>query len=186
MRSVIQRLQDADIAILKYLNPAAPGGWVSFFQLVSDTTSQIAYGLPALLCLIGLLRDRFLLLKSLAVLAVVFLADYSALFLKNQISRQRPFEAYPALMHYSDAGNASFPSGHTTQAMAMAAAVILLFRRPAYGVSALAWAVLVGFSRVYLGVHYPSDVIGAMLLSWAVALPVFLAWRRMNRKRKDL
>lgn len=175
MGRLIQWAHDVDIAVLRYLNPTKENHWVVFFQFISNTTSQIAYGVPIVLLLLGLIRgNKPLLVKAALALLTVFVADYAALFIKGYLNRARPFDTITGLLHYSDAGNASFPSGHTTQAAAMAFAITLLFRKPRYAIPALLWALLVGYSRIYLGVHYPSDVAGALLLSAIVALLLLL------------
>lgn len=180
MHRIIQWIQDFDVALLRYLNPAKDNNWIAFFQLISNTTSEIAYGLPILLLAVGLLqRNRILRLGGILALLTVFLADYAALFLKGLVHRIRPFEAISDIIRYSDAGNASFPSGHTTQAMATAFAITLFFRKPRYAVPVLAWAILVGYGRIYLGVHYPSDVIGAILLSAIIAVLVTVPGKRI-------
>lgn len=77
-------------------------------------------------------------------------------------------------------GNSSFPSGHTTTSFAIAVTLVYLSRgsRPWIGWIAIAWACLVGLSRVYVGVHYPTDVLGAAALGLACASALELARRR--------
>ncbi|MGW4915724.1 phosphatase PAP2 family protein [Streptomyces albidoflavus] len=65
-------------------------------------------------------------------------------------------------------GDFSFVSDHATLAMALAVGLFIAHRRA--GLAGIALAVLLGFSRVYLGVHYPTDVIGGLALGTAVAL----------------
>ncbi|MCZ4124045.1 phosphatase PAP2 family protein [Streptomyces sp. H39-S7] len=79
-------------------------------------------------------------------------------------------EACPAPTDYA------FPSNHTTVAFAAAAALLLIHRR--VGIALFAAAVLMAASRVYVGAHYPHDVITAALLGIAIALPTVLLGRR--------
>jgi undecaprenyl-diphosphatase len=89
--------------------------------------------------------------------------------ISNAVDRARPFVDHPhaklLIHHATDAG---FPSDHATGAFAMAMA--LWFYDRAIGALALVLAAIVAFARVYVGVHYPSDVVGGALIGIAVAL----------------
>ncbi len=87
--------------------------------------------------------------------------------LKNLFARPRPF------VHFADARllvsgpkQYSFPSGHSTTAFAPAVAVFRKYKR--LGWIALLLATLIAFSRIYVGVHYPLDVVGGMVLGSAL------------------
>jgi len=82
----------------------------------------------------------------------------------------------------------SFPSGHASRAFALAAFIGLRFRWRAGG-AAMGFAVLVGLSRIYLGIHWPSDILGGAVLGIALALAIEFANRRVGfyqRIRKRL
>ena len=69
----------------------------------------------------------------------------------------------------------SFPSGHTAASFAVG---VLLFRKlpKRYGIPALVLAALIGFSRLYLGVHYPSDVLAGALLGTGISYAAEVFW----------
>ena len=85
------------------------------------------------------------------------------LFLKHFVARSRPFAVIEQLVPLiPKPTDYSFPSGHTACSFAVG---FLLFRRlpKVYGIPCLVLAMLIGFSRIYLGVHYPSDVIAGAI-----------------------
>ncbi len=104
----------------------------------------------------------------LTVIAVA-LADWSSIVIKALVGRDRPPLRYPepkALVPVPH--DASFPSGHAATSFAAATMLSLAFPRFAPGLLLLAAAV--AFSRVYVGVHYPLDVIGGAALGALIAI----------------
>ena len=83
--------------------------------------------------------------------------------------RPRPFDAIPQLEALVHAGGWSFPSGHSTSSMA---ASIVMFRQlpRRVGIPALALGILICLSRLYVGVHYPTDVLCGALIGIVAGL----------------
>jgi undecaprenyl-diphosphatase len=121
---------------------------------------------------------------GLTIVAVA-LADVTATGLKGLFDRPRPPLRYPnqdPLVAVPD--TASFPSGHA--ATSFAAATILAFAFPRVAPLFYILASAVGFSRVYLGVHYPLDIVGGAVLGTLIALALrFLTIRRQREVRAD-
>lgn len=118
-------------------------------------------------------------ITALLALAVGFVC--TNLILKHLVSRPRPWLEVAGLLPLVQEGDPnSFPSGHTTAAFAFACALWRAAPRAWMKWAALAAAVLMGFSRLYVGVHYPSDVLGGVLIG---AFAGWAAWR-LCKKRK--
>jgi undecaprenyl-diphosphatase len=115
---------------------------------------------------------------GLTVVAVA-LASASAVGLKTAFDRERPPSRYPEpdpLVPVPNDG--SFPSGHA--ATSFAGATILSFAFPRLALPLLLLAAAVGFSRVYVGVHYPLDIAGGAAIGALVAI----ALRQLVRVRQ--
>lgn len=100
-----------------------------------------------------------------ALLLSVVINNY---LLKNLVRRARPFDTIAGLTSLRTPHDFSFPSGHTGSSVA--AAVTLFLGLPKkYGIPALVLAVLISLSRLYIGVHYPTDVLGGAVTGIGIA-----------------
>ncbi len=103
------------------------------------------------------------------------------LLLKNLVARIRPYEAVEGLHRMIEAqGDLSFPSGHTGSSFAAAMVIFPLWGKQA-GLPALAAAFLVAISRLYVGVHYPTDVLAGMVTGTAIAFVVCKGFGRYKK-----
>ena len=84
---------------------------------------------------------------------------FNNLLLKNLVARIRPYEVIDGLTLLVDkASDLSFPSGHSATSF-VAATIMMCMLPKRYGVSAMVLATLIAFSRLYVGIHYPTDVL---------------------------
>lgn len=114
----------------------------------------------------------------------VGLADLSATALKDLFDVERPSGRYPLpkpLVHAPK--DPSFPSGHA--ATSFAGATILSFAVPRLTPAWVVLACAIAFSRVYVGVHYPLDVLGGAALGVGIALVVRAVDARRVRRSKE-
>ncbi|MES2857574.1 MAG: phosphatase PAP2 family protein [Pseudomonadota bacterium] len=154
-----------DEPLLRWANALARDGWDVFFVRLSDL--GYLYGLvPANILLVGTLALRRNLREGLFAGVSIIGSALLNLGAKHLFARQRPtlWESIAPETTFS------FPSGHAMGTMTLAAVLILLAWRTPWRwpvmVLMAGFAGLVGLSRIYLGVHYPSDI----LAGWAAAL----------------
>lgn len=106
----------------------------------------------------------------LCLISLGFTVLVNNIILKNLVNRTRPYEAIPDLILITkNPGDASFPSGHTAASFSVAV-VMLMTMKKRYGIPAIVLASLIALSRLYVGVHYPSDVLGGFVVATLIAV----------------
>lgn len=101
---------------------------------------------------------------------------------KNIVCRTRPYKVIESLtILIPEPGEFSFPSGHTSSSFA-AGVVLYLMLPKKYGVPALILAFLISISRLYVGVHYPTDVLGGMVMGTLIAVCVVKIGEKISAK----
>jgi undecaprenyl-diphosphatase len=177
-------LQNWDIELLRHINLSRLTVLDRFFVIITNTAAVIAYGFPLCLLAIGLLKHMPALKKNaLYIFCSVVVAQIFTEALKYTVGRDRSFLTYPFIINVTEAQTPSFPSGHTTDAFALVIALCLVYRRWYIIVPAYLWACAVGYSRMDLGVHYPSDIIGSILVSLFTAVVLYMFYQQIISRK---
>ncbi|PZF71626.1 phosphatase PAP2 family protein [Taibaiella soli] len=179
-------LPEYDLHILNSINHNRIKSLDLVFIGITDSAYLVALMIPLLLLLYALFKSKPLLKKkALQMLASLAFNTLVITLLKYTINRQRPFELDSTIEKLTGGGSPSFPSGHTSDAFLIATCMVLLFGGQRWSlVLVWIWAVAVAYSRIVLGVHFPSDVIAAMLIGALNALAVhfFLLKKRTKQQ----
>ena len=168
-----------EIAFLEFLNNAFAQGNLDGIMIFFSNIGN--YGL--LWILAAMLMIPFKSWRKAGVTMLVALAlgfIIGNLIMKPLIARLRPFENFENFkLLIAAPTDFSFPSGHTLSSFA--AAVSLLFYKRKTGIAAIAIAAVIAFSRMYLLVHYPTDIIAGVAIGTASA---FAAKFSVNKIKK--
>jgi membrane-associated phospholipid phosphatase len=151
--------QNLDIDIAKDINPQHPTS--GYWRFTTNSAYFISAGIPVSLLVTGIItKNKQLRKESLEVFGAIVLELAASEAMKVSFNRLRPGEKYPTeIFPYHHIHGKSFPSGHSSLAFSTAASLSIQCKKWYITLPAYAWAASVGYSRVYLGEHYPSDVI---------------------------
>ena len=172
---IIRIGSDMDEALFRAINGlAARSAMADWFMLALAQWSNLI--LPgALVLMYWLWMDtRKAAIGSVVLAAVVLFDDFIGAQVKHLAARQRPCQVLEAVRQLTDCGGTySFPSNHAMNTAAAAAFAQVLY--PASGWVTWPLVALVGLSRVYVGAHYVSDVVGAWILGGALGAAAAIA-----------
>jgi membrane-associated phospholipid phosphatase len=179
--------QNIDINILRDINVNRNTNLDPTFKVVTNSAVPIGVATPIIIYSIGLIKKDSAIKKQAIFIGQTFLVNaFITTALKRTINRDRPFETYPEIDQASSTLGKSFPSGHTSLAFATATSLSLAYPKWYVIAPSFLWAGTVGYSRMHLGVHYPSDVlVGAIVGSGSAYLSYEVnKWLQKKRIKK--
>lgn len=179
--------QNWDVNLLRRINPPQPNSII--FRGATASAYPLSIGVPVGIFIAGVIsKNKVTELNAAEIGASVVATAAAAEILKIAMNRQRPFQKYNGIYPYQYENGQSFPSGHASLAFATAASLSLVYKKWYIVVPAFLWAGGVGYSRLYLGEHYPSDVLAGAVVGAGSAWITHQARRwlekRINKQRQ--
>ncbi len=166
----------ADQSFFLYLNGIHSPFWDPIMVFISGKLSW----LPLYLLLIGFLikeRKKKVYISLVVIILLVVATDQISVFIKDSVQRPRPCrdEVIGAFAHIVNGcgGKFGFVSSHAANTFGVAMFFSLLFRKNWVSMALIIWATIVSYSRIYLGVHYPGDILGGAFLGLAIGYGMF-------------
>ena len=178
--------QNLDINTLRSINRNESVAMNYYTNVMANLVTPMSIGLPlAIYGYHAIKNKKYIHQKSFVIGASLITAAGISTTLKYTINRTRPFITYPDLVKRSTGGSPSFPSGHTSSAFSLATSVAIQYPKWYVVVPSCIWAGSVAYSRMYQGVHYPSDVLaGAVIGSGSAVLCYYLNKKLFNHSKK--
>jgi hypothetical protein len=181
--------QNWDVNLLRDINHSYTPTGGKAMTVLSESITPMAVAVPISIWGYALIkRDKHQAYNGVMIASSQIISSMITTSMKLGFKRDRPFKTYPYdIIKYSTGGSYSFPSGHTSMAFNVATALTLNYPRWYVYVPAYVWASGVGYSRMYLGVHYPSDVlVGALVGSGAAILTHYGRKYLVERKKRKV
>ncbi len=176
--------QTLDITILKDINLNRNKKLDNTFEFISNSIFPISIGIPIGTICVGMIKhDSVIKQKGKLIGASLILATGIAYGLKYAVNRNRPYITYPFLENVTTENSPSFPSGHSSDAFATATSLSLAFSKWYVIAPSYLWACSVAYSRMDLGVHYPSDVMVGAIIGAGSSFLCFKANKWLQHKK---
>lgn len=183
MEALLQFDQDLLLALNSFTSPL----FDNFFWVV--TSKSIWFPLYAMILYVVFKNQGlkgFVTIIALAVL-VALCDQISTNVFKEGFERLRPsrdpaLEGMVDLINGKRGGKFGFVSSHATNSFGLAVFSLLLFRYRWYSVFILGWALLNSYSRIYMGVHYPGDILGGLILGSLIGWFVYWLYKRLTSR----
>ncbi len=174
--------QNLDVRILKSINPDNPNS--VYWERTSQSAYWIAGGITVGSYLYGLTtKNETAKQNGIEALITLGINRVMTTVFKELTDRRRPYEKYPAdIQVLSYSSSSSFPSGHASLAFATATSISLEYRKWYIVAPTFLWAGSVAYSRIYLGQHYPSDVLAGAVVGIAGAYASHWLNKKLFRK----
>jgi len=175
--------QNIDLRLLQHINGPA-GSADGLWRGVSNSDYIFVMATPATMLITGITQhNQALKAEAFETGGAVLLSQGATVLLKNVIHRQRPYLAYPnTITGKMNSTDSSFPSGHSSAAFAAATSLSLAFPKWYVIAPSFAYAGAVGYSRLYLGEHYPSDVLAGAVIGAGSAYLTFKLQHWLEKK----
>ena len=174
----MQNINSIDEYLFKLINAIGWNDMDPFMILISSKWIWI----PLYIFIIYKIYQKFpeqIFKILLSIGALIFLADFGSVHLfKEVFERTRPCHVLDGIRIVDGCGGQyGFISSHASNSFSIAFFISLLFRKRITFILLFSWAVLIGFSRIYLGVHYPFDILGGMFWGLFVSLLIYLTYK---------
>jgi len=162
--------QNGDINLLRNINIHRNNALKGTMIGLTNSAYVVSIAAPAAELITGVARrDNEMIINGLETTAGLGINTILTFGLKYAVNRKRPYTTYPYINNYQNDTDPSFPSGHTSFAFCTASSLSICFPRWYVVAPAYAWASAVGYSRLYLGMHYPTDVLAGAIIGAASA-----------------
>lgn len=176
--------QNLDLLLLEHINTPVNHHTDQNWRLVSQSTLPVVLAAPMALFIAGQLKGstdlKMRAYESVASLAGSYVFGKA---LKTIVKRDRPFITYPNdIIKKEDENGYGFPSSHASLAFSAAASLSIACSKWYVILPSYSYAAAVSYSRLYLGIHYPSDVLAGALIGTGSSWFTYKANKWLQKK----
>jgi undecaprenyl-diphosphatase len=182
-------LEQIDQQLFLFLNGFHNPFWDQVMYWISYKFTWIPLYLSVLIYLIVKQKKYAYISILLLVLAAILADQMSVNLFKNVFLRYRPchnldIQPLVHLVNEHCGGQYGFVSSHATNSFAFAILSALIINKRNISILLVVWAIVVSYSRIYLGVHYPADILGGAILGTGIAILLHFVYQQRKQKLK--
>lgn len=180
-------LERLDTSLFLFLNSLHTNFLDKLMWLLSDKLIWLPLYMAIMIIIIYSQKNRALFIIPILILAVVISDQVSVHLFKEVFQRLRPchdpsLEDLVHIVNGKCGGKYGFVSSHAANTFGLAMLSSSILKRKWYTIMIIVWATLVSYSRIYLGVHYPGDILGGALLGILTGYGLYYIYQVLERK----
>lgn len=181
------RAQNIDIDVLRDVNLNRNKSLDGTMKVFTQSALPMSAALPLTQLIVGYVRnDADIWEAGLQTATGLCINTVLSVGLKYGVNRTRPYVTYPYLQPYHTSQGPSFPSAHTSYAFCSATSLALCYPKWYVIVPSYMWAITVSYSRMHLGVHYPTDILAGAIIGAGSAWLAHQGNKWLRRKKEAI
>ncbi|PWA06514.1 phosphatase PAP2 family protein [Flavobacterium psychrotolerans] len=183
---MVEKILSLDRKLFVYLNGLGSESFDGLWLMITKQTSWIPLFIVILYIIFKKIGAKQTLILLLFVALLVTFTDQVANLFKNGFQRLRPCsepDLKNSIRIVKSSATFSFVSGHATNSMGITTLLYLIFKNHfKYFGFLFLWPLIFAYSRIYLGLHYPLDIIGGYILGWVSGFMMFKIYQAAQIK----
>ncbi len=181
--SVLQQLIEWDKSVFLTLNNVHTPFWDIFMWIYTDKLTWIPLILSLLFVLFRKNWKEALLVCVAIALTITLCDQFASTLCKPYFARFRPaqdpdFSPFVQIVNGYRGGRYGFISSHAANSFGAVVLLSLIFRNRLFTITAILWAIINCYSRIYLGVHYPGDILCGTIAGIIIAYIIYMMWKK--------